>query len=258
MQPLFNESKRNGAKAMRRVKRRIFSGVVCEQEVYDIPDRLKNVRNAKPPRPRFKNEEEREQHRIGISRRKHTRLVNENFTPRSLYSTLTLSNEYEVHTFEEARRIRDNFVCRLKRAVPDAKIMIYMGRGKNTDRIHFHMLSDGIPEEIIIKKWPLGEIRKIKHLRENVEGRGPDYTGLANYLFDHWTPEQGGHRWKGTKNLQKPTYEEPKEIKRNYSEHNPPRPPKGYIFVESKATQYGYLYFKYVKEPPKKHKRKKE
>lgn len=113
---------------MRRVKRRIFSGVVCEQEVYDIPDRLKNVRNAKPPRPRFKNEEEREQHRIGISRRKHTRLVNENFTPRSLYSTLTLSNEYEVHTFEEARRIRDNFVCRLKRAVPDAKINVRSGR----------------------------------------------------------------------------------------------------------------------------------
>lgn len=32
---------------MRRVKKRTFSGVVCEQEVYDIPDRIKDVRNAK-------------------------------------------------------------------------------------------------------------------------------------------------------------------------------------------------------------------
>ena len=26
---------------MRRVKRRTFSGVVCEQEIYDIPEKLK-------------------------------------------------------------------------------------------------------------------------------------------------------------------------------------------------------------------------
>ena len=30
-----------------------------------------------------------------------------------------------------------------------------------------------------------------------------------------------------------------------------PRPPKGYILVETKSTKYGYLYFKYVLEPPK-------
>lgn len=127
---------------MQRVKRRIFSGVVCEQEVYTVSDRA-NIKKAEP-RPRFKDDEERAQHRIGISKRKHQRLVNENFSPLSLYSTLTFDDDSEVHTFSEARRIRDNYFRRLQRACPDAKIIIYMGRGKSTNRIHFHMISDGI------------------------------------------------------------------------------------------------------------------
>ncbi len=52
---------------MQRVKRRIFSGVVCEQEVYTVSDRT-NIKKAEP-RPRFKDDEERAQHRIGISKR---------------------------------------------------------------------------------------------------------------------------------------------------------------------------------------------
>lgn len=246
---------------MRRVKKRTFSGVVCEQEVYDIPDRIKDVRNAKPPRPRFKTEEEREQHRIGISRRKHTRLVNSNFTHNSLYSTLTLSNQFEVHTFEEAEKIRKNFMKRIKRKFPDARMMIYMGRGKSTHRIHFHMLSDGVPEEAIRQKWNLGNIIRIDHLKEHnyYDGidYGEDYTGLANYLFDHWTSEQGRKRWSATQNLIKPEEEAPKEIKREYTETKAPLAPKGYILVESKSTKYGYLYFKYVKKPPKKSRKNK-
>lgn len=58
---------------MQRVKRRIFSGVVCEQEVYTVSDRT-NIKKAEP-RQRFKDDEERAQHRIGISKRKHQRLV---------------------------------------------------------------------------------------------------------------------------------------------------------------------------------------
>ena len=51
--------------------------------------------------------------------------------------------------------------------------------------------------------------------------RGRDYTDLANYL------------------------------KRNYTEDKPPRPPKGYVFVEAAAMKYGYLYcYKYVFKPP--------
>ena len=126
---------------MQRVKRRIFSGAVCEQVVFNVPDRIKNLDKAEP-RPRFKTEEERAAHKLGISRRKHARIVNNNFGPTSKYSTLTMDDEHEVHTFQEARRVRDNFYNRLIYHAPGAKIMLYMGRGKNTHRIHFHMISE--------------------------------------------------------------------------------------------------------------------
>ena len=255
---LFRALRRGGG-IMQRVKRRIFSGVVCEQEVYTVSDRA-NIKKAEP-RPRFKDDEERAQHRIGISKRKHQRLVNENFSPLSLYSTLTFDDDSEVHTFSEARRIRDNYFRRLQRACPDAKIIIYMGRGKSTNRIHFHMISDGIPEETISGKWNDGSVIHIRHLREhnyyNGIDYGQDYTGLADYLFNHWTPEQGGHRWKATRNLRQPEKETPTLALRTYTEKKAPIAPKGYKLVEARATKWGYIYYKYVREPEKPKRRKK-
>lgn len=240
---------------MQRVKRRIFSGTVCEQVVFSARDGIKNLDKAES-RPRFKTEEEREAHKLGISRRRHTRIVNNNFGPTSLYGTLTMDDEHEVHTFQDAKRVRDNFYNRLRYHAPDARIMLYMGRGKNTHRIHIHSLTDGIPEDLIRKLWVEGSVLRIENLREhnyyNGIDYGRDYTGLANYLFNHWTPEQGGHRWKGSRGtLRKPDYEEPTVVKRNYTESRPPRPPKGYVFVEATANQYGYLHYKYVLKAPK-------
>ena len=244
----------------KRVKSRTFAGSVCVQEVYSVSDRSADVRSAKP-QIRFKDDEEREKHSLEISRKTHLLSFMANFGPTSKYSTQTFDDEHEVHTFQEARRIRDNYVRRLMRKYPEAVIFIYMGRGKSTNRIHFHMVSEGIPEEDITGKWNEGRIAHVKNLREhnyyNGIDHGQDYTALANYLFNHWTPEQGGHRWKQTRTAKKPEREPVKEIKRTYSEDKPPRPPKGYILVETKATRYGYLYFKYVKQPPKHIRRKK-
>ena len=240
---------------MRRVKKRIYSGVVCEQIVYSVSDRIKNIGKSSP-RVRFKTEEERAAHRIGIARRRHARIVNENFSPASLYSTLTMDDEHEVHTFSEARRLRSLFRRRLQYAFPSAKIIIYMGRGKSTHRIHFHMLSDGIPAEFIEKSWQLGSVKRIETLREHnyYDGidYGRDYTGLANYLFDHWTSEQGGHYYMSTRNMRQPEEEDATEVKRNYTADKPPRAPKGYELRESRITDFGYLYYKYIKIEKKK------
>ena len=141
--------------------------------------------------------------------------------------------------------------------------MIYMGRGKHTHRTHIHMLSEGVSEDLIIKLWGMGDIRRVEHLRAhnyyNGIDHGPDYTGLANYLFNHWTPEQGGRRrWTQTANLLRPAKGKAVEVKREYSETRPPRAPKGYILVESKNTKYGYCYFKFVRQPvPQKRGRRK-
>lgn len=238
---------------MKRVKTRTDSGVVCEMKVFNIVDRA-DVKTARPPRPRFKDDAEREAHRVAISKRRHAQRFNANFAPSSLYSTLTFSDEYEVHTFKDARRLRDNFIRRILYRVPKARIVIYMGRGKGTHRIHFHMVSEDVPETLIRQLWGMGDVLRVEHLRAhnyyNGVDHGQDYTGLANYLFDHWTPEQGGRRrWKQTSNLLKPEKGKPVEVKREYTETRPPRAPKGYILVESKKTKYGYFYFKFVAKP---------
>lgn len=239
---------------MKRIRKRTFAGVSLEVIFFHRSDKTRNIKAAKP-RMRFKDQSERDHHKTQISRRLHARLFNENFSPSSLYCTLTFGDEYEIHTFDEAKLVRDRYWNYLKRHFPDAVIFMYMGRGKTTNRIHFHMVVNGIPESFIVEKWEYGKVVHIRNLREhnyyNGQDYGQDYTGLANYLFDHWTPEIGGHRWKMTKNVRRPQEEDAKEVKREYTVDKPPKPPKGYMLVEAKANQYGYLYFKYVKIPPK-------
>lgn len=239
---------------MKRLRKRIYSGAVLEQITFCVSDRVKSIPTAEPSRPRFKSEDERAAHRDGMSKRRHAQLFNENFSPTSLYSTLTFDTENEIHTFDEARTIRRNLGRVLKREFPAAVIFIYMGRGKSTHRIHLHMVSEGVPEEVIKRKWKYGSVVRISNLRPhnfyNGEDHGRDYTGLANYLWEHWTPEQGGHRWFMTKNTRKPDTEPTEEVKQDYSPQKPPRPPRGYKLVDAKATPYGYCYFKYVKNPP--------
>lgn len=236
-----------------RVNRDIYSGVVLERIYYTVGDRAKKP--YRPRKPRFNSAEERARFNTEVSRRAHTRLVNENFGPSSIYSTLTQDDENEVHDFTDFRRLCVNFRRRLLYACPDAKIIIYMGRGKNTHRIHAHMLSNGVPEELIRRQWTLGGVIRCERLHAHVHydgvDHGADYTGLANYLFNHWTPEQGGHHYMATRNLAPCGREQTKQIKRSYSPTKPPRAPKDYFLVESHATEFGFTYFKFVKTPPK-------
>lgn len=235
-----------------RVKRRVFSGAVCEQILYNTGERA-DLKTAKPKRPRFLSEEEREQHKLGISRRKHARTFNASFAPGDIYCTLTFDDENEVHEFGDAKRLRANYMRRLHRAFPEARIRIYMGRGKNTHRIHMHMVCHGVPEDVIRDKWGYGDVKHLVRLREhnyyNKVDYGADYTGLANYLFDHWTAEQGGQRWAQTRNMLEPQAEPAREAVREYDEDHPPLAPKGYTYVECQRTVYGYWVFKYVKTP---------
>ena len=51
-----------------RAKRRIFAGSVCEQEVYTVPERVKDAGRYEP-RPRFSSKEEYEEFKRQIARR---------------------------------------------------------------------------------------------------------------------------------------------------------------------------------------------
>jgi len=243
---------------LQRLKRKVYSGCVLEVEVYSVETaRVRDLRKAEPYR-RFKDEAERKAHKQAIARKNFIRIVNENFDPESLYSTLTFNNENECHDFSDARILRDRFVRRLRYVCPDAALVIVMGRGKNTNRIHYHMISSGVPEAILREKWTYGEIVDVSHLKahnyyDDGTGRrvdhGQDYTSLASYMFDHWSEEQAKvcrHRWKGTRNLRKPEKEDARPVKRNYTPERPPKTPKGYILVEVFYTKYGYINYKYV------------
>ncbi len=236
---------------MHRLKRRTFSGVVCEQEVYTV-NTLRNYKAAQP-RPRFKTEEERKAHKEGISRRKHERLVNANFRPTSYYVTLTFDMDNEVHDYTECRILMKRYIRRLQYKYPGAVIFSYMGRGEHTNRFHLHLLIEGIPSEYIAAKWTYGDVKRVDRLRAHnfYDGidHGADYTALANYLFDHWEPEQGPHRYHHTRNAVKPEREDARICYRNYTEDKTPVAPRGYKLVDIRATKYGYLYYKYILDP---------
>lgn len=237
---------------MKRVKRRVHSGIVLEQEVYTVAPNTKNLRAAEPKPPREMTEEQRQRHNDLAALRRFTRIVNNNFTPQSLYVTLTFSDDFLPESAEDARLQLENYIRRLKYAAPDMAYVAVMGKGITSERWHYHMILDGVTEETISNKWNMGEVKRIENMRAHniYDGvdHGADYTGLARYLFLHWTPEQGkGKRWKQSTNIIQPEKEAAKLVKRHYSIKKPPRAPKGYKLVESRQNEFGHLYFKYVK-----------
>ena len=114
------------------------------------------------------------------------------------------------------------------------------------------MLSDGIPEEYIEKQWKYGGIKRTVHLRAHVHydgvDCGRDYKGLATYLYNHWTEEQGGHRYKASRTLEKPVQDKKETVcKRTYRPDRPPRAPRGFKFFDVQYNKYGWMEFHYVR-----------
>lgn len=237
---------------MSRMKKRIFYGTVCEQEVYSVSDR---ARSRDRKKPRFETEEDRARHREHVAWTHYYRSFMATFNCNSLYSTLTFDRDHEILTGWEAELVKNTFVRALRRLNPDAQIDLHIGVG-DRGRIHYHMVSNGLTKEQILSKWHWGEISRIENLYktckdENGEDIGADYVGLCTYLFNHRCPDKlSGRRYFATRNWNKPDEEEPTETVREYSLDKPPLAPKGYKLVSATATPYGYLSFKYVQIVP--------
>lgn len=245
------------------VERRIYAG--CTLEIQRYLTETVRAGSGSGPNPRFKNPEDRKEFMLARSRRKFERLVNQNFTPAGFYCTFTFDEENECHTVEETNYLRGLFTRRLRRKYPDAKIVSVIGKGKKTHRYHAHMLIEGIPEDFVRSQWTYGDVVRVDHLREHnyYDGvdHGRDYTALADYMLNHWTPEQGQRKWKGTRNLKQPEIEVIKEsageaVKRSFHDSKVPDTPEGYMFVDAKETKYGFNCFKFVLDPKKKRQRK--
>lgn len=239
--------------AIGRVEKRTYAGVVLRREFYVIPRRTTIPDKTEDIKPRFQSVEERKAHSLAMSRKKHVDLVNVNFRPGDLYLTLTFNRKNECHCYEDAKKLVRNYLRRIRKNHRSAVVFWYIGRGENTKRYHVHMLVHGIQTNVLLKKWGYGEIKDVSELWAHVKydgtDRGADYTSLANYLFDHWEPEQGPHRYHHTRNAKKPDVDGYRPCRRLYSEDHPPAALKGYKLVSAVCTRYGYQCFTYVVEP---------
>ena len=249
------------------VKRRIYAGCTLEIQTY-LNDRRVRSTGGSEPNPRFKNDEDRKEFMLARSRRKFIRMVNENFTPQGFYCTFTCDRKHECHTIEEIRKLWNRFWRRMRRKHPGVKMVGVPGRNgsakdekgnkkRDGDKFHVHMMIEGVSKEEIEKEWIYGNAR-VDQLWEHVKydgvDHGPDYTKLAEYMIDHWAPEQGPRKWKATRNLRRPETEietemATLEMKRQGGDCRIPETPEGYIFIEAKQTKYGFSSYMYVLDP---------
>ncbi len=235
-------------------KKRTISGAVCEIEFFNAPE--SRSPSLKPKRESIRTDEERREYNRRKSEKHFVRLVNTNFDHNAYYVTLTYDNEHLPATYEEAERNLENYKRRLQRYNPNIKLIAVTGEGKNSGRLHHHLIILGAAEKDIIEKWTGGNIARAEHLRKhnyyNGVDQGEDFTALAEYLFHHTEQVTKGRRWKQTKKLEQPKEQKPQKVCRSYSEKKPPKAPEGYKLVAVQTSEYfgsGYVCFKYVRIP---------
>lgn len=236
-----------------------ISGVVMELECIPVCERLcrsgrvtlENLDNIRTP-------EEKEKYNRHKSCKQFVRIVCNNFTSKGFYVTLTYAPEHLPSDYKAAQKELENYIRRLKYINPNVVIVAVTGYGKNTGRLHHHLIIQSISQTDIIRKWNKGEVVRAEHLREhniyNGIDHGEDFTALAEYLHAHTPPEHKGRRWKQTKNIQQPCQKKTRIAKRTYSSERPPKAPEGYKLVTARPNEdhsyfykSGYMYFKYVR-----------
>ena len=189
-----------------------------------------------------------------------------NFTGNDLFVTLTYGTEKP--TKEEAKKILNNFLRRMKREYEKEGrefkyIAVTEWEGK---RIHHHLVINEIDIKIIKKQWGKGR----PHI-ENLDDPTKGYAMLASYLIKETNrtfqkDEEHKQRWQCSRNL-KP-YDKMKREKVSAKEwRKEPAATKGYWLDKASIVNgewdIGSLYFetqeyRMIKIPDKSRKEKRE
>lgn len=137
------------------------------------------------------------------------RLLHTNFTPSDLFATLTFDASSLPASVEDAQRLLQNFLRRLKRKYTrlglDAKYIYVLEYGQKHNRLHAHLvLTGGITRAELAMLWGLGDVNA-DALRFEKDG----LAALAKYLTKGGESDAQDRltwkRWSGSRNLEQPT-----------------------------------------------------
>lgn len=143
------------------------------------------------------------------------RILNCNFKAGDLWVTLRYSDDRLPETEEEAKAIAAKFLRKAKAMLKkEGKELRYVMTTSSTRpasgekaRLHHHIVMDAVSWEAMQKLWPDNEFtyRRLDNRK--------DYTGIARYMIENASKEDGKRRWSPSKNLKKPIYTEPIPVK---------------------------------------------
>lgn len=171
-------------------------------------------------------------------------LLNNNFDGTGAHYTLTYEDK---PTIEQAAKDRENFLRRMKRAVPGIK---YIAVTEYTNvRIHHHIVMSTSDVDLVKKIWGRGIVKPA------LLSDSGDYTKLAEYLVKDtnktFRSEDGvhKHRWSSSRNLKKPAIRRAEVSVRELEDD--PKPLKGFYIPAERIRRYthpvtGIEYLEYL------------
>lgn len=180
-------------------QRNYYCGEYLEVELFPVYTKAKGRRKRKKPTSDTQQRLNR-RHAEGKLRR----LLHTNFTPSDMFVTLTFDDAHLPASVEDAQRLLQNFLRRLKRRAAELKYVYILEKGQAHGRLHVHMVvSGGMDEEYLTQLWGMGKV-SADGLRFNEDG----LAALAKY-FTKGDTDNGGKsltwkRWVGSRNLEKP------------------------------------------------------
>lgn len=184
-------------------ERKHYCGDYLEVEIFPVYTKAKGRGKRKKPTSAIQ-QRLNQRHAEGKLRR----LLHTNFTEDDLFVTLTFDDAHLPASVEDAQRLLQNFLRRLKRryskAEAELKYVYILENGAKHSRLHAHMVvSGGLSQEDLAALWNMGEV-SAAYLQFDQNG----LVALAKY-FTKGDAQNGGKsitwkRWVASRNLDKP------------------------------------------------------
>lgn len=137
------------------------------------------------------------------SRKMCERVINENFTDRDIWATLTYTENNVPGSFEEAQKNMQNYIRRLnyfrkKNGMPALRYVYVTEYGNG--HCHHHIVLDGdMSMDTVESLWKLGRRNEVRRLKKDENG----LTGMAQYITKE-KKQKSQKKWAASKGLRKP------------------------------------------------------